>query len=367
MAVGSASGSAQAADPMSGLVTAAANYLASCQSGKGIQFTDWCFYFSGSATQTYEFGWELDYGTSPATVTRETVNGDPYAWPPVVGQYPWNSSLSVKLGLTATRETSNGKTITVKVPIVGSGTTSLAISRPGGNTLTFTSSSLTLKVPANVATFTFKISSGPSSVAPFWPNLQTTVAWSGGNVDVKVVAQIGADIFNAGGVELAPEVDLTVDVDLGNVEVDLAARYDRVEVVGIVGGVSAYALEAALTASLGNADVTVGVKYAQNSNQWTGYNYDPAGGSTAGRYFRVYGKTVFTWDSNHRTTFEVAYNYGPVAFDGQLEFGVAHRIRPYGSSVLSITPALTYERAYNSVGTAIGAFSAKVTIAVPIN
>ena len=365
MAVGSASGSAQAADPMSGLVTATANYLESCSSGKGIQFTDWCFRFSGSATATYEFGWELDYGTSPYMVTKETVNGDPYAWPPIVGLYPWDSSLSVKLGLTATRETPNGKTITVKVPISGSGSTSLAISRPGGYTWTFTSSSITLKVPSNIATFTFRVESGP--LAPFWPNFRTTVNWSGGNVDVKLVGQIGFDTFNDGAYELAPEVDLEVGFDLGAVEVDLAARYDKVEVVGIVGGVSAYAVGAGMSAEMGNADVTVGVVYARDSNQWTSYNYSPAGGSTAGYYFRAFSDGVFTWNSNHRTTFKVAYNYGPVAFDGQLEFGVAHRIRPYGSSVLSITPALTYERAYTAAGTPIGAFSAKLTISVPIN
>ena len=217
MAAGAASVPAKAAD-VNGMVTTVANYLASCSGGNGIQFTAWCFYFYGEVEASTQFGYTMDWGrdTAAGAATLDVID--------------WGGfDLDGKLSLTATRETANGKVITVRMPIYNGDSLRLDIEKPGGYRLRFTSSSVELRLPTNFATFTFAIGD-PDNAVLLWPELDVTVAMTFGNWDFTVHGGVTWTDDDVNG-DAAPvydnwDADVTLAGDIGPVGLTLGGHYE---------------------------------------------------------------------------------------------------------------------------------------------
>jgi hypothetical protein len=340
---------------MNGLVVTMANYLESCVSGRGIQFTAWCFLFTGQAQATTTFGWEIDYGATPAGNTVD----------PVATGFEWSGfGLTNTLALRATRETANGKTITVNIPIVGSGTTNLIISKPGGYTMTFTSSSWTLRLPSSFATFTFRL--GEGDTFPDWPDVDVTAEMEFGNIDVRVRAGYGYTDEDVNGGAVArfanPNADVRVMAELGDHDLTFEALWRRVNNGGVV---NAYGLRAVAVLGFSNYSLTLGVAHSVNDDFEGNYEYDVNPGD---RIWSVWSSIAATWNDMHRTTLGVTTAWSPdLANSFHYEITLAHRFRPYGDGSLEITPRAWYQHALVAAGVGIDAWGLGLTITVPIN
>ena len=363
MVAGAASVPAKAAD-VNGLVVTMANYLESCSNGNGIQFTDWCFHFSGQSKFTTTFGSRLIYGAAPGSAV-ETPEGTPAPW----SQF----NLSNTLGLTATRETPNGKTITFKVPIVGGGATSLAISRAGAYTLTFTGSSVTLALPTDVATFTMKLSE--SGYAGWWPDFDLTAAATFGNFKVTATGNIGQDDADVNGNAVAPYWNPSAGLDLAYSDgFDFGVGFDWARVDN--GGTgNAFGVHATAGATFGMFSISAGVAHSVNadfnrSNNTgaspgdNGYQYDLTPGE---RIWEVWGKVTVDENSQNQTTLAAYYATSRTTADSEtLKIDLQHRFRPYGNSILSLTGELWYQHAWAAAGDQ-NAIGGGLTITVPVN
>jgi hypothetical protein len=354
MVAGAAAVPARATD-MNGLVVTMANYLESCVSGRGIQFTAWCFLFTGNASASTTFGWEIDYGATPAGNTVD----------PVATGFEWSGfALSTSLALRATRETANGKTITVNIPIVGTGTTSLAISKPGGYTMTFTASSWTLRLPSSFATFTFRL--GEGNTFPDWPDVDVDAAMEFGNFTVDIGVGYGyndEDVNgNAVGRFANPDATIEIGAEFGDHTFTFEALWARVNNAGVT---NAYGFNAEAELGFGNFSLTLGVAHSINDDLEGNYEYDIVAGD---RIWSVWGEIVAAWNDMHQTTLGVTTAWSNVLANSfHYEVTLSHRFRPYGDSSLSITPRAWYQHALDGGGAGIDAWGLGLTIAVPIN
>ncbi len=355
MVAGAASVPAKATD-VNGLVVTMANYLESCHSGNGIQFTDWCFYFSGTSKASTTFGSTLVYGAAPNAAVET----------PVGSTYPWSGfALSNSLGLTATRETPNGKTITIKMPIVGSGTTSLAISRAGAYTMTFDASSWTLALPTDIATFTIKLSEDVPGF--FWPDLDLTAAFDMGNFGATVKGGLGFDDANVNGGAVAPFFAPSASVALtysDGFTFGAGANFAR---VWNGGAVNAFGVNANVGATFGMFSISAGVAHSVNADFMSGdkdYEYDLTPGE---KIWEAWGQVVIDENSQHQTTLAAYYAVAPTTADsGTLKVDLQHRFRPYSNSILSLTGEVWYQHAF-ATGGDLNAIGGGLTITVPLN
>lgn len=350
--VGAGAGTANAADVMNGLVVTQANYLESCSSGNGIQFSTWCFHFSGSSVFETEFGYEIDYGTDP---TLNTVD-------PVGGTFPWSGfDLTNKLALTATRDFGDDKTITVRIPIVGSGTTSLAIAKAGGATWTFTSSSVTVNVPTNFADFTLAVAEGGAH--PWYPDVDGTAEFDFGNFEITVHGGIGWDDADLNGnatpLYFEPDADLTLAYSGDTFSAEMAAHWDWVDIGGTA--YTAWGVEGEIGASFNMFSMELGAAYSVNNDYSGNYNYDIVGGD---RIVSVWGEIGADWSDMHSTTLDVTYATSLVtANSSTLEITLGHDWMP--ADGLTVGAEVWYQRAFSLAGEQ--AIGGGLTLTVPIN
>lgn len=355
--VGASTGAAKAADPVNGLVVTMAEYLESCSGGNGIQFSTWCFYFNGSSTFTSKVGYVIDFGTTPGTATVEDVNGAPAGT-----AFPWTGfDLSNKLALTATRDWGDDKTITIKVPIVGTGTTSLAISRAGGATWTFTSSSVSVFLPTSLADFTFVVAEGGAH--PFWPDLDATAAFTFGDFTVTAHGGVGFDDADLNGGAVAiyfePEADLKVAGAFGAVSFDVTGYFRRVQNAGLV---NAFGVVGNVSATFGAVTANAGVGYGVENDFSGHYNYDIGVGD---RILAAWGGLSFAMNDYNTTKLNVIYATSLVYVNSTtVEVTLGHT---YSMDGLSVGGELWYTRAYDGGGAPLAAFGAGLTLGVTLN
>lgn len=351
--VGASTGAAKAADPMNGLVVTMAEYLESCSSGNGIQFSVWCFKFSGSSVFSTEIGYEIDYGTGPVGNTIV----------PVGGTFPWSGfSLTNKLALTATREFGDDKTITVKIPIVGSGTTSLSISKAGGATWTFTASDITVEVPTNFADFTFVVAEGGAH--PFLPDLDATADFDFSNFSVSISGGVGFDDEDVNGFAsplfFNPSADLEVGYDGDTFGFDFGAHWARVYNAGVR---NAYGIDGEVSASFGMFSMNLGGSYGINDDFSGNYNYSDI--LVGDRLFSVWGGAEVEWNDAHTTSLDVVWA-GSLLWDQDTTVEVDLEHEWTVGDGFSVTGSVGYMRAYDGFGTPLNAFRAGVELSVDI-
>lgn len=296
--VGASTGAAKAADPMNGLVSNIAAALAACANGAGAQYNAWCFVLSGSSAFSTEVGYEITI--DPNNPFANTVD-------PVGGTFPWAGfTLTNKLALTATRDFGDDKTITVKIPIVGSGTTSLAISRAGGATWTFTGSSITVAIPTNFADFTVAVSEGDAH--PFYPDLDLTTDMDFGSFGLKLHGGIGFTDENINGVAIAPffepEADVTLSYDGESVDVTLGGHYQRVVNAAFVAQ-NTFGIDGEVKVAFGNVTANAGAAFGWG-NDFSG-NYAYTNILPGDRIVSVWGGASFAWNDMHTTSVNVKF------------------------------------------------------------
>ena len=323
--------------------------------------SSWTLTFSGSSAFSTGFGDIIHYDAPGQGAGN---HNDPLG---TVGPFGWNGfSLSNNLALTATRETANGKVITVRVPIVGSGTTSLTIARPGGYTWTFTSSSVTLKIPSNVATFTFKVSESP--VAGAWPDVDLTAAATMGDVTVTAHANYGYSATDVNGLAVAtfaaPEADLTITAKLGGASVRLGAHWRRVDDGG--GPYSAWGINGGATATMGMLTAAVDVMHAVGYDSWgvAGRPSNPYYYFAGDRFWQVAASLTAALNANNSLGLLVTWNTAPtIALSTIVDAKLTWTLKPYGDSTLTIATWAALAWAQNG---GLFAPSAGVSISIPI-
>jgi hypothetical protein len=364
--------------------------------GSGI---NWCYYFSGTSSFSTRFGMEIDSQDSETYPTQPDNNfwGDTPSQTTMspIGDWGWNGySLSNSLSLTVYAMTPAGP-ITVVIPIVGGGSTSLAVGdwRFTGNSMSVSSSlgNVDLSLMLSEPTGDWNGGSSGNGVGP-WPQIDAGVGfgmdpwsfsldWFVGprnwivpppasppwEIAYGVEAALGFDngmtsaevsgywerTFDDGydPVGAPPAIPglgiyniwgaaLDLGFEVGMAEVNFTAEMDHMILnplgLAVPAGRrvlgNAFGFSGDVGFGLGMADVTVGGAVGINNGRYTNYHFRD---QPLGTYWQAFVETGFDINDDYSAAFEVEYNQGPVASDGALIAEASLTYSPF--TALSVT------------------------------
>jgi hypothetical protein len=394
---GMASAPALAADPIAtpvGVTPMATmqDYLLGCEDNTGIQFTDWCFVFSGQVELEAKFGYEIDYDVTPG---GNTLEGPFYL-------LPFEEFAEMfQLCLTATRELDTGAEIEVRFPSFegfdscGNGWPRLQIRSASGLEITFEEDEVAFEWPASFGTVTLALLESDVT-GGFWPDVELTLEFATGNIDwelwgrvgwqdygfdpaaslemaidpgnfgLTLFGKIGYDDFGAGK-ELDLEADATLAVEVGPAELEFGAHFDHVEVAAV--RAAAWGVNAEASIGFGMTTLTAGVLFGVNDDFGApGDLTQPYDFLAVGdRAILAFAGVEMEWNDMHTTELLVTYsNIFTQAGYAAMEVNLQHHFLPWADDdILEFTGEVWWQTDF---GAGVGnAFGGALGVTVPIH
>lgn len=341
---GGAVSTAQAADTNGLLVAAAATPVNSCNNGNGWSKGTWCLTFSGGATYTTRYGYDIDWSYGALPSMNPNIDVPTEITEPGIFNTDLHA-LSVSLSLLVTRAN-----VRIGIPIVG-GSSSFSV-----GPWTLNGSGLTYRPDLGDVTLALMLreagglgwndrlrdDNSPArfewGAVPGVPDFGYTATFGAGFGEITIGANAGLRMFD--NLTAAPPpgasyastnfgpnqfwtfgLDFGVEIPLGNWTFTGNAMLDRISVpygYVIVAGDDndtvnwdldyAYGFTGELEGDLGPLELTLNGGIGYNSGRYTGYNYFY---ETYGRYFNVGAEIGFDIGDATGVGFEVGYNGGP--------------------------------------------------------